>query len=110
MAAGAVVSLSGAGTTKALRTLRRPFATVGYEALAPMLPIGSTPFRIRAFTWATVRLGNADQTNAAAPATCGVAIDVPDRQPYELPGSVLHTSTPGAARSTLVAPQSVNEA
>ncbi len=31
----------------------------------------------RSRTWAGVKLGFADSTNAAAPATCGVAIDVP---------------------------------
>ena len=109
-AAGAIVSLSRAGTTSALRTLSRPLVSVGYDALAPMEPIGSTLLSSRAFMSATLRFGNADQTSAAAPATCGVAIDVPELQPYVLPGCVLHTLSPGAARSTLVAPQLVNEA
>src|SRR5262245_61472654 len=79
-AAGGVVSLSGRGTSRALRTLSRPLVTVGWEALAPMSPIGSTLLSRRALTSRAVRSGNADHTRAAAPATCGVAIDVPEPQ------------------------------
>ena len=42
-----------------------------------------------------------DFRSAATPATCGVAIDVPLRTEYVLPGVVDRTSTPGAASATL---------
>ena len=44
-------------------------------------------------------------SNAAEPATCGDAIEVPLKNWYVLPGVVLSTSTPGAARSTVVRPK-----
>jgi hypothetical protein len=44
------------------------------------------------------------KTSAAAPATWGVAIEVPDMRPKPAPGSVERMSSPGANRSTLVAP------
>jgi hypothetical protein len=80
-AAGAMLSLSAGGTSSALRTLSRPLVSVGYDAFAPMEPMGSAPLSSRALTTAALRLGNADQTSAAAPATCGAAIDVPELQP-----------------------------
>lgn len=42
--------------------------------------------------------------SATAPLTMGVAIDVPDKYTYELTGYVDAMSTPGANRSTVVAP------
>ena len=37
-------------------------------------------FRIAAFTSATVQEGCASRTSAAMPATCGVAMDVPENR------------------------------
>src|SRR5687768_17076796 len=45
-----------------------------------------------------------DWISTAAPVTCGVAIDVPLYDPYVLPGNVELIPTPGAPRSTVVAP------
>ena len=57
------------------------------------------------FTSATVASGRTTRSNgAAAPATCGVAIDVPLQLAYWPPGSELRMPTPGAARCTRVAP------
>ena len=42
---------------------------------------------------------------AQAPATCGVAIEVPDSSWYWAPGWHDKMSTPGAARSTVVTPK-----
>jgi hypothetical protein len=39
----------------------------------------STVLRIAFLTWETVRLGFTESNKPASPATCGVAIDVPDR-------------------------------
>ena len=50
------------------------------------------------------------QINAAAPATCGVAIDVPFLFPYRPPGIVLKIRTPGAAMSTSRTPKLLNRA
>ena len=43
---------------------------------------GSTLRRILSLTWATVAVGNFVNRNAAAPATCGVAIEVPLKNEY----------------------------
>ena len=45
-----------------------------------------------------------ESTSAAAPETCGVAIDVPLEKLYVLPMVVDRMSTPGAPRSTEAAP------
>ena len=44
------------------------------------------------------RLGNADQSSRTAPATCGVAIEVPLATRYD-PLQLERTFTPGATRS-----------
>ena len=46
----------------------------------------------------TVALGFADLSTAHAPATCGVAIDVPLAKTYWLPGYEEYTEPPGASR------------
>src|SRR5690242_13783991 len=61
------------------------------------------------FTCCTVRFGFCAHNNAAPPATCGVAIEVPLKNWYALLGIVLYTFSPGAPRSTLVAPKCENE-
>src|SRR5688500_18579939 len=53
---------------------------------------------------ASVSMSHADSTSAAAPETCGVAIDVPLRKLYVPPVIVERMSTPGAARCTDSAP------
>jgi hypothetical protein len=47
---------------------------------------------------------------AAAPVTCGVAIEVPLYETYLSPGKVLRMLTPGAPRSTVLAPKLEKEA
>src|SRR4029077_21099356 len=51
------------------------------------------------------KLGRADQSNATAPATCGVAIDVPLKFAYELSLALVdeRVPVPGAEMSGLVA-------
>src|SRR5262249_37709918 len=84
----------------ALATLSRP-----PDATLPLRPAtGSTLVRIREMTWLYVSEGFWPQTSAMAPVTCGVAIDVPLNDEYVLFGVVLRMPTPGAARSTVVAP------
>ncbi|GAA4983013.1 hypothetical protein GCM10025734_04670 [Kitasatospora paranensis] len=51
-----------------------------------------------------IRLGAADHSSAAAPATCGVAIEVPDSAMYAEPGQVERTLTPGAEMFGLAEP------
>lgn len=48
--------------------------------------------------------GAADHSSATAPATCGVAIDVPDSVLYDEPGHVDRTLTPGAEMSGFIEP------
>ena len=55
-------------------------------------------------------VGSIDAHRAAAPATCGDAIEVPSYDAYELFGTVLVMATPGAPRSTVEAPNCENEA
>ncbi|URN06943.1 hypothetical protein LUW74_28905 [Actinomadura madurae] len=52
--------------------------------------------RVRVASRSRAYSGSADHSSATAPATCGVAIDVPDITPYALPGIADRTSTPGA--------------
>jgi hypothetical protein len=59
----------------------------------------------RCFTWSGKRFGEAAHASAAAPDTCGVAIEVPLSLSNAFPGNVLRMSTPGAARSTVVWPE-----
>ncbi len=51
-----------------------------------------------------IRDGAADHRRATAPATCGVAIDVPDSTMYDEPGQVERTSTPGAEMFGFIEP------
>src|SRR5262245_35137802 len=64
---------------------------------------GSTSCIKSSFRLSTDREGSRDASSAAAPATWGAAMLVPDSTAYPLP-LVLRMSTPGAARSTEVAP------
>ena len=90
--------LSGSAIGK--NTFRRaPVRTVPDRA-----GIGSAKLRIRFLTSAAAMPGNRPKTSPAAPATCGVAIEVPLYTLYVLPGVVLRIYSPGAARSTLTAP------
>ena len=68
---------------------------------------GSTRFIRLALSDATERLGLYAESKAAAPAVCGVAIEVPlkDAVAVSLVLYVLSTPLPGAARSTLFSPQ-----
>ena len=60
-------------------------------------------FIIAVFTSAGARSGFASSSSAAAPATCGAAIDVPDMEPWPplSSGSVDQIEPPGAATSGL---------
>ncbi len=49
----------------------------------------SVPCRMAALISATVASGATDQANAATPATCGVAMLVPENEAYLSPGKVL---------------------
>ena len=77
----------------ALFTLRRPPVTVTPARLAR----GSTFASSVDFRAAVVRL-QADNTNIAAPETCGVAMEVPLREAYEELGQVERIPTPGAPK------------
>lgn len=48
--------------------------------------------------------GAADQSSATAPATCGVAIDVPLMVLYDEPGQVERMLTPGAEMFGFIEP------
>src|SRR6266576_801944 len=83
----------------AVFTLRRPPVTRRPASNG----IGSTLFN-RLFLSAAVSSAQLERTSAAAPETCGAAIDVPLRYWYVLPGNVDRIFTPGAARWTDAAP------
>ncbi len=68
-------------------------------------PSGSTPRSRRSLSSATVSPGSLLSSTAAAPATWGVAIDVPLKNPYPSSGRVLRIFTPGAASSTELTPK-----
>ena len=62
----------------------------------------SRPLRTSAdFTCSGVHSGCSSSSSAAAPATCGVAMLVPERRSKAPSGAAERTSTPGAARSGL---------
>src|SRR5258707_15711049 len=63
----------------------------------------STLFKIDALNCAVFK-AHVESTNIAAPATCGVAIDVPLMPPYAWQRMVEPMLLPGAARSTEVTP------
>ena len=52
----------------------------------------STLRRILSLTWATVAVGNFVNRKAAAPATCGVAIEVPLKNSYDVASKVLRST------------------
>src|SRR5581483_3005029 len=90
----------------ALLTFRRPPVTV-FPASAV---IGSVDARSTFLIFLQSHVGCAAATSAAAPATCGADIDVPERNAYVLPLYVLRTLTPGAPSSTVRRPQFENDA
>src|SRR6266702_4211500 len=103
-AAGGMVSFS-----KAAATFSRPPVTV----MPCMDGTGSAELMRRSFTWWCVMPGNCANTSAAAPETCGVAIEVPlsslypdgsEQQVLPTIGTEERMPTPGAPRSTVVAP------
>src|SRR5437879_1969594 len=65
--------------------------------------MGSTLLRRVLLSCAVLRL-HLESTSAAAPETCGVAMEVPLRYSYALLSVVDSTSTPGAPKWTEVAP------
>ena len=65
---------------------------------------GSTEDIMASFTSACPAFALIEKINAAAPATCGVAMDVPLQLAVRLFGRRLKMRTPGAARSTLFFP------
>src|SRR5689334_3868927 len=64
----------------------------------------SPPARMRFLIVRQSRLGSCALSRAAAPLTCGVAMDVPLSDPYELPGNVLRMLLPGAPTCTVCLP------
>ena len=67
--------------------------------------VGVAPLRMAALISAAVKWGYSALYSAAAPKTCGAAIDVPLNAPYPLEvGSVDMMFSPGAPMSTTVAP------
>src|SRR5215471_9127035 len=83
-----------------LSTFSRPF-----EPTRPCkLERTSTLARIAAFSCDIVS-SHVASIRAAAPDTCGAAIDVPTPLPYEFPGSVDGMLLPGAPMSTVFAPK-----
>ena len=83
----------------AARTLTRPPVIVGPSGQEP-----DQPCRCSAALRTAVVAGHWASTRAAAPDTCGVAIDVPLKNAYPLFGTVDKTATPGAPRCTEAAP------
>src|SRR5262245_24412291 len=83
-----------------LFTFNRPPVTV----LPASEAIGLTLFMRFAFRAAVFRL-HLESTSAAAPATCGVAIEVPLKLAKPPLRTVETMAVPGAPRSTLVAPK-----
>src|SRR6185503_3419994 len=97
-----------------LFALRRPPVIV-------LLTPESTPDRIRPRSLASETFGSAAQARAAAPETCGAAVDVPLKFEYVEPsasvctatspspeyprGVVLRMFAPGAARWTVLGPR-----
>src|SRR4051794_4160735 len=66
----------------------------------PAAPLSSTDASSLERTCAAVKPGFLPQISAATPATCGVAIDVPENETYPPPRLVERMFTPGAAIST----------
>ena len=97
----------------ALHTSSRPPLTT----LPDRFDCRSTACTITVRSSVMVRPGCAASASAAAPDTIGVAIEVPSSEQYRLipqpgitPGGTVETMpSPGAARSTCVAPKSENE-
>src|SRR5262245_34010885 len=84
----------------ALFTFSRPPVTV-----LPAIDVtGSTLFMRFAFRLAVLR-EHLDSTKAAAPETCGVAIEVPLKMEKPPLRTVERMAVPGAPRSTVVAPK-----
>src|SRR5213080_3002208 len=90
---------AGAHALIALRTFRRP----PVSTTPASDDSGSTLFRIVARRFA-VDSAHRDSSSAAAPDTCGVAIDVPLIVAYPPPAMVERMPTPGAASCTDCAP------
>ncbi len=66
---------------------------------------GSLPTLISRFLPSSTEMfGNRPRSMAMAPDTCGVAIEVPEKSWYVLPGVEDQICRPGAAMSTVVAP------
>src|SRR5262245_632989 len=98
LSAGAAVRFCGVGggakhDATALCTLRRPPVIVWplRACAASTVPV-SASFSSGVSSWQT------DRTSAAAPDTCGVAIDVPLNDSYVFPMVVERMLSPGAPR------------
>ena len=98
---GAEAPVGGGGSTPSARATfsRPPLAT----ALARPA-FGSTDCKSAFFTATGDAPAFFEKTRAAAPLTCGVAMEVPLRKACPPPGQALRMFVPGAARSTVVAP------
>src|SRR6266508_588788 len=104
----------GVGVTTGVAAVARSERSAASESIRPLpvfvsMPGGPTSFAVLTMavrSWVTVALGTLDTRSAARPATCGVAIDVPEKSAY--PGSVLGSvvgyvdrmATPGALTAT----------
>src|SRR5260370_22024001 len=89
-----------------LKTLsRRPLSDFPWSA-GSLSPLNDRSAR----NWLTERFGFAAHSKAAAPVTCGVAIEVPLKIPKLLLGRVLKMPTPGAPSITERAPKLENAA
>src|SRR2546426_4252120 len=92
---------------------RKAFSLPPVEHLPASAGLGSTDVRMRFLTSRFVSAGNLPMMSAATPATCGVAIEVPESSAYPLGsqseqaplGTVESVLTPGAPRSTVVGPK-----
>jgi hypothetical protein len=62
------------------------------------------PSRRRVPAMSPTRVGAADHIRATTPDRCGVAMEVPLKLEYELPGTLLRTFTPGAEMLGLMMP------
>ncbi len=102
---------SGAGSpggvhATAAAAFRRPPLT----AFPASAATGSADASSACLRCAALHAGCAEATSAAAPATCGVAIEVPLIAPKPPPRWADVIDWPGANRSTVVAPKFENDA
>src|SRR5262249_38674769 len=101
---------TGSRATRGAKSARRRSTTPPETVLPARAGSGRVVARIRARSCCAVQVGFWAATRAATPVTIGVAIEVPESKTNWANGGtvsrkVLATSTPGAPRSTVVAPK-----